>query len=229
MAEPTSIPLNAAGLAIEGESMRIIDAEVASPRKFAGPEWTVVRRMIHASADFELLDLVHIHPRAVEAGRSALRRGCPVITDTRMALAGLSTRLYSPLGCSLHCLIDDPRTVTQAQSMGSTRAAAAVDVAAREYPEAVWLVGNAPTALLRLLELTDGGQIVPALVVGMPVGFVQAAESKQALLEHTAIPSLLIRGRKGGSALAAAALNALAGITLSDIAIKGTDQPGGNA
>ncbi|TVR00455.1 MAG: precorrin-8X methylmutase [Desulfovibrionales bacterium] len=221
MSESTVIPLNAAGLAIETESMRIIDAEVPLPRKFAGPEWTVVRRMIHASADFELLDLVHVHPGAVEAGLSVLRRGCPVITDTRMALAGLSARLYAPLGCSLHCLIDDPLTLALAQSTGSTRAAAAVDIAAREYPEAVWLVGNAPTALLRLLELTDGGQVVPALVVGMPVGFVQAAESKQALLEHVGIPSILIRGRKGGSALAAAALNALAGIAVADIALAG--------
>lgn len=220
MTERIAIPLNATGLGIETESMRIIDTEVVPPRPFAGLEWTVVRRMIHASADFELLDLVHIHPRAVSAGLDALGRGCPVITDTRMALAGLSSRLYAPLGCTLHCLIDDPRTLEQAQATGSTRAAAAVDVAARMHADAIWLVGNAPTALLRLLELVDAGQIQPALVVGMPVGFVQAAESKQALLEHDLVPSLLIRGRKGGSPLAAAALNALAGIALSGSTAK---------
>lgn len=214
MPERIAIPLNAAGLEIETESMRIIDVEVATPRPFAGPEWTVVRRMIHASADFELLELVRFHPSAVTAGLEALVRGCPVVTDTRMALAGLSSRLYVPLGCSLHCLIDDPRTLDQARASGSTRAAAAVDVAAREYGDAVWLVGNAPTALLRLLELADAGSVEPALVVGMPVGFVQAEESKQALLEHARIPSILIRGRKGGSALAAAALNGLAGLAL---------------
>lgn len=212
MSDRPAIPLNAAGLDIENESMRIIDAEVPAPRPFDDVQWPVVRRMIHASADFELLDLIRFHPQSVSAALAALGRGCPVITDTRMALAGLSARLYAPLGCATHCLISDPRTLEQARVSGRTRAAAAVDVAAGAFNDAIWLVGNAPTALLRLLELADAGRITPALVIGMPVGFVQAAESKQALMEHEGIPSILIRGRKGGSALAAAALNALAGM-----------------
>ncbi|GAB6060211.1 precorrin-8X methylmutase [Desulfonatronum parangueonense] len=214
MPDHTAIPLNAAGLDIENESMRIIDAEAPAPGPFDETQWPVVRRMIHASADFELLDLVWFHPQAVVAAVYALRRGCAVITDTRMALAGLSARLYDPLGCERYCLINDPRTLERAKATGSTRAAAAVDVAAAEHRDAIWVVGNAPTALLRLLELVDVGRVVPALVIGMPVGFVQAAESKQALQEHNHIASILIRGRKGGSALAAAALNALAGMAL---------------
>ena len=219
MTELEPIPLNAAGLDIENESMRIIDTEVPPPRPFDDTQWPVVRRMIHASADFELLDLVRFHPQAVAAGLEALRRGCPVITDTRMAQAGLSARLYTPLGCAVHCLISDPETLDQARLTGSTRAAAAVDVAARRFQEAIWIVGNAPTALLRLLELIQARTVSPALVIGMPVGFVQAAESKQALLESQGAPFILIHGRKGGSALAAAALNALAGMALANVPV----------
>jgi precorrin-8X/cobalt-precorrin-8 methylmutase len=214
MSQQAAIALNAAGQAIEEQSMRIIDAEVPEPRPFDREQWPVVRRMIHASADFELLQLVWFHPRAVSDGVRALLRGCPIITDTRMAAAGLSARLYSPLGCQVQCLINDPRTMEQARSSGRTRAASAVDVAAATSAKAIWLVGNAPTALLRLLELAAAGQVQPALIIGMPVGFVQAAESKQALMREKGLPSIVIRGRKGGSALAAAALNALAAMAL---------------
>ncbi|PTN33577.1 precorrin-8X methylmutase [Desulfonatronum sp. SC1] len=220
MTELEPIPLNAAGLDIENESMRIIDAEVPPPRPFDDAQWPVVRRMIHASADFELLDLVRFHPRAVAGGLEALLRGHPVITDTRMAQAGLSPRLYAPLGCEVHCLISEPETLERSRLVGSTRAAAAVDVAAARFQEAIWVVGNAPTALLRLLELMQGEAVTPALVIGMPVGFVQAVESKQALLEFERAPFILIRGRKGGSALAAAALNALAGMALAKTETK---------
>lgn len=211
----TGIPLNPAGLDIENQSMAVIEAETGPDRPFAGDEWLVVRRMIHASADFELLDLVRFHPDAVRAGLDALGQGRCVVTDTRMAAAGLSGRLYRPLGCSVRCLIQDPRTLDRARALGLTRAAAAVDVAAANHPDAIWVIGNAPTALLRLLELTRQGRLAPALVVGMPVGFVQAAESKQALLDTPAVPSILVRGRKGGSALAASALNALALLALA--------------
>lgn len=206
----TCIPLNPAGLDIENQSMAMIETEVGQPRPFVSHEWLVVRRMIHASADFQLLDLAWFHPLAVQAGLHALTKGRTVVTDTRMAAAGLSARLYQPLGCSVRCLIQDSRTLDKAQTLGLTRAAAAVDVAATDHPDAIWVIGNAPTALLRVLELTRQARLSPPLIVGMPVGFVQAAESKQALMETPAIPSILIRGRKGGSALAAAALNALA-------------------
>lgn len=214
MTQQAAIALNAAGQAIEEQSMRIIDAEVPEPRPFDSAQWPVVRRMIHASADFELLQLVWFHPGAVSGALQALARGCPIITDTRMVAAGLSSRLYAPLGCRVQCLINDPRTMEQARSSGRTRAAAAVDVAAATSARAIWLVGNAPTALLRLLELAAAGQVQPAFIIGMPVGFVQAAESKQALMRARDLPAIVIRGRKGGSALAAAALNALAVMAL---------------
>lgn len=216
----TIIPLNNAGRDIENRSMAVIEAEAPEPRPFAGDEWLVVRRMIHASADFELLDLVRFHPLAVQSAIAALQRGLAVITDTHMAAAGLPARLYKPLGCAVHCLIKDPRALELARSLGTTRAAAAVDVAAGDHPEAIWVIGNAPTALLRLIELARAGRVRPALIVGMPVGFVQAAESKEALLELSDTSFILVRGRKGGSALAASALNALAMIALSSMTEK---------
>ena len=214
MTDHAAIPLTPAGLDIENESMRIIDDEAPRSRPYDESQWPVVRRMIHASADFELLELVRFHPLAVTAAVRALWRGCAVVTDTHMALAGLSARLYDPFGCARLCLINDSRTLERARIFGGTRAAAAVDVAAAEHHDAIWVIGNAPTALLRLLELADAGRVEPALVIGMPVGFVQAAESKQLLQEHERIASILVHGRKGGSALAAAALNALAGMAL---------------
>ncbi|HDQ39834.1 MAG TPA: precorrin-8X methylmutase [Desulfonatronum sp.] len=216
MPEFPSIPLNAAGQRIEDQSLAIIEAEAPLPRPFAGDQWMVVRRMIHASADFELLDLVRFHPRALESGIAALKRARAVITDTRMAAAGLPARLYEPLGCNVHCLINDPRVLELAQSRETTRCAAAVEVAAHRYPDAIWLIGNAPTALLRLIELVRLGRACPALVIGMPVGFVQAAESKEALMALAGSPFISICGRKGGSSLAASALNALAMIALSN-------------
>lgn len=216
--QQTGIPLNPAGQDIEDRSMAVIEAEVAEPRPFVGDEWLVVRRMIHASADFELLDLVRFHPLAVQSGMAALGRGRPVITDTHMAAAGLSARLYQPLGCVVHCMIKDPRVLDVSRSRGITRSSAAVDMGAQEYPDAIWVIGNAPTALLRLIELVRAGRTCPALIVGMPVGFVQASESKDALMGLTDTPYISIRGRKGGSALAAAALNALAINALSPLA-----------
>jgi precorrin-8X/cobalt-precorrin-8 methylmutase len=212
------IPLNDTGRSIENRSMAIIEAEVGEHRPYTGNQWLVVRRMIHASADFELLGLVRFHPMAVQAGIAALARGCAVITDTHMTAAGLPARLYEPLGCTVHCLIKDSRTLDLARGRGSTRATAAVDVAAGDHPEALWVIGNAPTALLRLIELVRTGRIHPFLIIGMPVGFVQAAESKEALLELPDTPFILVRGRKGGSALAASALNALAMITPAHLA-----------
>ncbi|TVM32811.1 precorrin-8X methylmutase [Oceanidesulfovibrio marinus] len=203
--------------AIESGSMAIIDAEVPEPRPFAGNEWVVVRRMIHATADFELLDLVRFHPQAVAAALAALSQGGLVLTDTEMARAGLPLRRFDPLGCRVECLMNDPDVQRRAREQGSTRATVAVDVAAERFDNlrnAILLVGNAPTALLRILERCREGSIAPALVLGMPVGFVNAAESKALLVEQSPAPYITITGRKGGSALAAAALNALAQIAL---------------
>jgi precorrin-8X/cobalt-precorrin-8 methylmutase len=208
---------------IEAESMRIIESEVPEPRAFAGDEWLVVRRMIHTTADFGLLDLVRFHPQAIEAGKRALASGCTLVTDTEMARAGIPDRRMNALSCTVRCLMRDPEVLALSQAQGTTRARAAVDYAVEriDTPKgpAIWVIGNAPTALLRLLEHVEAGRAEPALIVGMPVGFVNAAESKALLMAQSKIPYIApyitIEGRKGGSALAASAVNALAEMVLS--------------
>ncbi len=199
---------------IEARSFAVIDAEVPEPRPFSGLEWEIVRRMIHTTADFELLNLARIHPKAVENGLNALRSGCAVVTDTEMARKGMPVRRLDPLGCRALCWMNDPEVAARAKAGGITRARAAMDKAAELAGPVVVVIGNAPTALLRLLELVKEGKFQPALVAGMPVGFVNAAESKDLLLAEPAIPSITIKGRKGGSALAACVVNALAEIAL---------------
>ncbi|WP_027175878.1 precorrin-8X methylmutase [Desulfovibrio aminophilus] len=195
---------------IERRSFEIIDSEVSEPRPFQGVEWQVARRMIHTTADFEILSLLRFHPQACEAGLAALASGCLLITDTDMARCGIPKRRMEPLGCTVRCLMADAETAVLARDRGTTKARAAVDLAVERLAPAVWVIGNAPTALLRLLEHIDSGRARPALVVGMPVGFVNAAESKELLLAQERVPYVTLRGRKGGSALAASVINALA-------------------
>jgi len=198
---------------IEAESFRIIDSEIPEPRKFDGQKWQIVRRMIHTTADFEMLDLVRFHENALESGIEALRSGATLVTDTEMAKRGIPVRRLTPLGCQVHCLMNDKRVVIRAKNEGITRAKAAIDIAIQEIKPKIYIVGNAPTALIRLVEHFDLGNVSPALVVGMPVGFVNAAESKYLLMSRD-IPYIAVEGRKGGSALAASVINALALLAL---------------
>ncbi len=215
---------------IERRSMAIIEAEVPKPIPFSSQEWPVVRRMIHTTADFELLGLTRFHPQAVEAGILALRAGALIVTDTRMALSGIPARRLEPLGCRSMCLVDDPRVVARAKAESMTRAMAAVDLALDLAMDSamdssgghggrplVFVVGNAPTALVRLVRrLTSGGPAPEvALIVGMPVGFVNAAESKELLVQASPAPWITVTGRKGGSPLAACVVNALAELALA--------------
>jgi precorrin-8X/cobalt-precorrin-8 methylmutase len=192
---------------IETESFRIIDRE-AGPHGFPPEQWQIVRRMIHTSADFDYLRTVRFHPQAVPAGVAAIRAGKPIITDTNMARAGIRKNDAQRFGIAATCHMDAPAIHAAAGSSGTTRATAAVDAAAAEMSGGIYVVGNAPTALLRLIELVRSGQARPALIVGLPVGFVNAAESKAALakLDH---PFITNEGRKGGSNVAAAVVNAL--------------------
>ena len=199
---------------IERRSFEIIDSEVPKPRPFQDGEWEVARRLIHTSADFELLKLLRFSPGAVEAGVAALRAGAVIVTDTHMCRMGIPERRLIPLGCSTVCFMNDLGVIAKAKEQGSTRARVAVDHAVRLPGPVIFAIGNAPTALLRLLELMDQGLAAPRLVVGMPVGFVNAAESKDLLVGRTDIPFVSISGRKGGSPLAAACVNALAEIAL---------------
>ncbi len=199
---------------IQKRSFEIIDAEVPEPRPFQGDQWLVVRRMIHTSADFDLLDLIRFHPQATGRGIESLSRGCTIITDTEMAHAGITSARMNRLGCTVECLMNAPEVRERALRDGVTRASAAVDCALSRIDGGIYVVGNAPTALLRLLERIAEGACRPDLVVGMPVGFVNAARSKDLLVEQGVVPYITIRGRKGGSALAASVINQLAEMAL---------------
>lgn len=195
---------------IERASFAIIDSEVPEPRPFQGGEWEVARRLVHTSADFDLLNLLRFSPGAVHAGVSALRSGAAIVTDTRMCQIGISEHRLQALGCRTFCWMDDPSVAARARELGVTRARLAMEEAARLEGPVVFAIGNAPTALLRLLELMDSGKLRPELVVGMPVGFVNAAESKDMLMTRRDVAYISVAGRKGGSPLAAACVNALA-------------------
>jgi len=192
---------------IESTSFDIIDREVGK-HDFKESQWTIVRRMIHTTADFEFKDMVRFHPQAVAVGIDAIRGGNMIITDTNMARVGIRTQELARYGATVKCYISDPRIREIAESNGTTRAKAAVDMAADDMQGGIYVVGNAPTALLRLIELVKDARVRPALIIGLPVGFVNAAESKAALMEMD-YPYISNIGRKGGSNLAAAVVNAL--------------------
>lgn len=192
---------------IETLSFKIIDEE-AGPHRFPDDQWTIVRRMIHTSADFEYMHTVRIHPDAVAAGLKAICSGKPIITDTNMARVGIRTRDLEPYGVAVQCYMDDPQVHKIASENGITRAQAAVDYAASKMRGGIYVVGNAPTALLRLVELVQAKSADPALIVGLPVGFVNATESKASLMKIDC-PCITNIGRKGGSNIAAAVINAL--------------------
>ena len=194
-------------LEIEQLSFQIIDTE-AGDHGFTSDQWPLVRRVIHTSADFEWLEMIRLHPQAIASGVAAIRAGGIIVTDTNMARVGIRQRDIESFGGSVHCYMADERVAATAAREGITRAKAAVDLAAAELSGGIYVVGNAPTALLRLMELIHQGQVKPALVVGLPVGFVNAAESK-ALLLHSDVPFITNEGRKGGSNVAAAVVNAL--------------------
>lgn len=192
--------------AIERESMRVIDAALEGFDDER--ERAVVRRLIHASGDLSLQSAVGFSAAAVDAGVAALAAGAPVITDVRMVEAGIDRRRLAALGGATRCLIDDAGVAEEAEASGRTRAATAMRRLSGEIDGAVVAVGNAPTALREVLALAAEGVSRPALVVGIPVGFVDAPESKAAL-EASGLSYVTVRGSRGGSPLAAAAVNAL--------------------
>jgi len=170
----------------------------------------VAVRMIHACGDVEVVDALAFHSHVVSAARAALAAQAVIFTDTQMLAAGI-TRKRLPAHNEVLCLLEDPRTAELATLWGTTRSAAAVSLWAERLGGAVVAIGNAPTALFHLLELIADGAPRPAAIIGIPVGFVGSAESKVALAENPwDIPWLVVHGRRGGSALCAAAINALA-------------------
>jgi precorrin-8X/cobalt-precorrin-8 methylmutase len=205
--------MTALGRSIEDSSFAIIDRE-AGTHDFEPQEWQVVRRVIHATADFEFKRLMRFHPEALQAGVLALRSGCAVVVDVKMIAAGLSEERLAARGCAVHSFISDEDVIKQAKAANSTRAVEAMRKAYRLglLAGAVVAVGNAPTALLEVVRLVREENARPALIVGVPVGFVSAAESKEAALTLP-VPFIVARGRKGGSAIAVAILHALLALT----------------
>lgn len=194
-------------LDIEQLSFSIIDEE-AGPHTFNEKEWPVVQRMIHTSADFEYMQSVRFHQKAVDAGIKAICSGKTVFTDTEMARAGIRKASLASYGGKTLCLIRDSEVAEIARKNRTTRSCEAVNLSVEQMDQGIYVIGNAPTALMRLIELIREGAVQPALVVGFPVGFVNAAESK-AMLAEVDIPYITNQGRKGGSNIAASVVNAL--------------------
>ena len=199
-----------AGQKIEHDSFAIVDKEVGT-HHYSASEWSIVRRMIHATADFEFNGLVKFHPDAVSAGLNAISPSANIVADVEMICVGLSKPRLSHFGVSTHHFISDADVITQAKAENSTRAVQAMRKAQRSglLENSIVAVGNAPTALLEVIRMITEENLRPALIVGMPVGFVSAAESKDATALLKDIPWIITQGRKGGSTLVVAAIHAL--------------------
>lgn len=197
---------------IEVRSFEIIQGIIDDIRpgyKFKNEiEEKIIKRCIHTSADFEYLDILKISETAVQKIIDALNNKCTIYTDTNMALSGINKSKLNDLGCEYKCLVADERTKELAKEKGITRSMAAVEIAARDKGRKLFVFGNAPTALYKAMEMRDSKELNLDAIVGVPVGFVGAAESKDEL-EKTDIPYIISKGRKGGSNLAAAIINAI--------------------
>jgi len=197
------------GRKIEEGSFSIIDQEVGT-HSFPPEEWEVVRRVIHATADFEFKDLMRFHPKAIESGIRALKVGCPILVDVKMISAGLNQERLDAYGCNVYSFISDPDVIEDAKAKNSTRAIVAMQKARKLglLDGSIVAIGNAPTALIETARLIREEKARPALVIGVPVGFVSAAESKEEMIPLD-VPYIVSRGRKGGSPIAVAVVHAL--------------------
>lgn len=206
MAEPRAYIRD--GAEIYRRSFAIIRAE-ADLARFNAAEEPVAVRIIHACGMPEIAHDIVMSPGFADGTRQALKAGAPIFCDSRMVANGI-TRARLPAGNDVLCTLDDPSVPAIAHRIANTRSAAALELWRARLGGAVVAIGNAPTALFRLLEMIDDGAPPPAAVIGLPVGFVGASESKDALAAHGSVPFLIVRGRRGGSAMAVAAVNALA-------------------
>ena len=192
---------------IEERSMEIIGQELGE-RVFPADQLPVIKRVIHTSADFDYADNLVFSAGAVEKGIAAIKGGCTIVTDTQMAFSGVNKRVLEKFGGKAVCFMSDPDVAAEARARGETRATVSMERAAALEGPVILAVGNAPTALVRACQLMDEGKFRPALVIGVPVGFVNVVESKELLLTMD-VPHIVARGRKGGSNVAAAICNAL--------------------
>ncbi len=195
-------------MAIESESFRIIGEEAADKlARFNQDELAIVKRIIHTTADFEYADLVEFHPAAIEVCKELFKKGCKIYTDTSMIIHGVN-RKSEALGIELVNYVHDEDVYARSENEGITRSMAAIEKAIDDQNIKVFAIGNAPTALFKLKELIESGHPKPALIIGVPVGFVGAAESKE-ILSDMGVPYIRINGRKGGSPVAATIINAI--------------------
>ncbi|MDX8394914.1 MAG: precorrin-8X methylmutase [Mariprofundaceae bacterium] len=203
--------LTKAGQAIEHSSFAIVDAEAGDRGSYTEEQWPLVRRMIHATADFEFNGLTEFHTDAMQAGLEAIAVGAPIVADVEMICVGLSKPRLSHFGVETHQFISDEDVIANAKSEGTTRAVQSMRKAHAKglLHGAIVGVGNAPTALLEVIRLIKEEGVRPALIVGMPVGFVSAEESKDEVAELNEVPWVITRGRKGGSTLVVSAIHAM--------------------
>ena len=192
---------------IEKRSFEII-TEILGERKLKPENELVIKRVIHTTADFDYADNLAFSEGAVAKGIEALRNGCHIVTDTSMAMSGINKTTLGKLGGQVHCYIADSDVAQEAKDRGITRSAVSMERAAQLEQPCIFAIGNAPTALIALHELMEAGKVKPALIIGVPVGFVNVVESKE-LIMGDSVPYIVARGRKGGSNVAAAICNAM--------------------
>ena len=192
---------------IEKRSMEIITEEL-NGRTWPEPEFSIVKRCIHTSADFDYADQLCFSEHAAMLGVEALRRGAVIVTDTRMAWSGINKKKLAEYGGEALCFMSDEDVAEDAKTRGCTRAAVCMERGAALDREVIFAVGNAPTALIRLYELIQEGKVRPALIIGAPVGFVNVVEAKE-LIMTAGVPYIVPKGRKGGSNIAATICNAM--------------------
>ena len=193
---------------IEQRSFEII-TELLGDRVLDPENELVIKRVIHTTADFDYADNLTFSDHAVQKGIAALKGGCDIVTDTQMAKAGINKTILASLGGEVHCFMSDPDVAQEAKSRGVTRASVSMEKAAALEKPCIFAIGNAPTALLSLEQLMEEGKAAPALIIGVPVGFVNVEMSKERIIAAARAPYIIARGRKGGSNVAAAICNAL--------------------
>lgn len=192
---------------IEARSFEIITEELGDTKLIPGTE-PIVKRCIHTSADFDYAKNLCFSEGAVEGAMEAIRGGACIVTDTQMAKAGINKKALARYGGEVYCFMSDEDVAEQAKEKGTTRATVSMEKAAALKKPLIFAIGNAPTALVRLYELIEDGRLSPALIIGVPVGFVNVVQSKELIME-AGVPYIVARGRKGGSNIAACICNAL--------------------
>ena len=193
---------------IENKSMEIIAPHLAG-LNLSEAETKVYSRMIHASGDVDYAQVIRLHPKAIEATQEALKRGANIYTDVEMVRTGINKKAFGRYGGKIECRVADPEIAEIAKREGITRSMAAMRTFGKELAGSIIAIGNAPTALFEVLRLAKEENILPAVIIGIPVGFVGAADSKKLLAENTLVPYVTVEGTKGGSPIAASVVNAI--------------------